>query len=254
MAASVASKSSVRRASLKSTTSYKQALHEILANMQPEEDMDVAHKSGPPVDFTFRDLRAVTDICKVDPREGPNKYVKIEVKRKNENDEEPLFPDDNDKKNDEPRQFYKYCSKAIKLGNNSLARLENFSSGLQAVLEDPESIEWIDLSFNDLTKIDNVILEYPNLKVLYLHANYIDDLKQVDKLAALPHLKTLTLHGNMIEGKKGYRQYVIMTIPQLQYFDFSRITKADRDKAQVWRKLKLIESTTHKKKPKAAEA
>lgn len=53
--------------------------------------------------------------------------------------------------------------------------------------------------------IFQVILDYPNLKVLYLHANYIDDIKQIHKLASLPQLKALTLHGNMIEEKKGYR-------------------------------------------------
>lgn len=219
----------------------------MLAVMEPLADED-AEKSGPPLDFTFRDLRAVTDICKCEPREGPARYVTVEVGRNEP--EELLFEDENDKKNKKPKHFFKYCTKAIRLSNNSLTKLDNFNVGMKAVLENPEAVEWIDLSFNDLTKIDDVILDYPNLKVLYLHANYIDDMKQINKLASLPQLKALTLHGNMIEEKKGYRQYVITTLPQIQYLDFSRITKADREKSQVWRKLKLIDTTIAKKKVK----
>jgi len=49
------------------------------------------------------------------------------------------------------------------------------------------------------------LTEYKNLKVLYFHANVIEDIRQVDKLATLPQLRTLTMHGNLIEEGKGYR-------------------------------------------------
>lgn len=48
------------------------------------------------------------------------------------------------------------CRKAIRLSNNSLKTLDDFNVGMKAVLENPESVEWIDLSFNDLAKIEDV--------------------------------------------------------------------------------------------------
>lgn len=50
-----------------------------------------------------------------------------------------------------------------------------------------------------------VLCELPELRVLYLHANSISVLSEVDKLGALPHLHTITLYGNEIEAKKAYR-------------------------------------------------
>ena len=47
-----------------------------------------------------------------------------------------------------------------------------------------------------------ILLEYKNIGILYLHGNEIQDLKQIEKLAALPNLKKLTLHGNPIAEKK----------------------------------------------------
>ena len=60
---------------------------------------------------------------------------------------------------------------------------------------------------------------------------------QVDKLSTLTKLKSLTLHGNPIEINSGYRFYVISRIPQLQTFDFSGITKADRASCETWRTM-----------------
>ena len=63
----------------------------------------------------------------------------------------------------------------------------------------------LDLSFNQLTTIDDVILRYPKLSALYLHANKISDISQVAKLAALP-LRALTLQANPMEAlNKGLR-------------------------------------------------
>ena len=41
------------------------------------------------------------------------------------------------------------------------------------VVEFPEDIAWLDLSFNDITSISNDILEFPALKMIYLHGNKI---------------------------------------------------------------------------------
>lgn len=80
-------------------------------------------------------------------------------------------------------------------------------------------------------------MQYPNVTVLYLHANSITKLSEVDKLAKLEKLKSLTLHGNPIESAKGYREYVLSILPQLKTFDFSGVTKSDRARATSWKQI-----------------
>ena len=47
-----------------------------------------------------------------------------------------------------------------------------------------------------------VLCQFQNLQILYLHGNTITNLNEVDKLIELPNLKKLTLHGNPIENDK----------------------------------------------------
>jgi Leucine-rich repeat (LRR) protein len=47
-----------------------------------------------------------------------------------------------------------------------------------------------------------VLYEFENLEILYLHANHITNVKEVDKLGNFKKLKKLTLHGNEIEKEK----------------------------------------------------
>lgn len=49
------------------------------------------------------------------------------------------------------------------------------------------------------------ICELKELRMLYLHSNRIENLKEVDKLGELQHLHTITLHGNPIESTRDYR-------------------------------------------------
>jgi Leucine-rich repeat (LRR) protein len=95
-----------------------------------------------------------------------------------------------------------------------------------------------------------VILQYPELKVLNLHGNSIAKMSEIDKLASLCNLRSLTIHGNPVEDTKGYRDYIISKIPQLEKLDFSKITKADRECAKTMSKL----SGKSKKAVKAGEA
>jgi Leucine-rich repeat (LRR) protein len=47
-----------------------------------------------------------------------------------------------------------------------------------------------------------VLYEFENLEILYLHANHISNIKEVDKFVNLKKLKKLTLHANEIEKEK----------------------------------------------------
>jgi Leucine-rich repeat (LRR) protein len=60
-------------------------------------------------------------------------------------------------------------------------------------------LQWIDLSYNYLETIELDILDFPQLKTLYLHGNYISNLEETRKLGQLKQLTNLTLYGNPIE-------------------------------------------------------
>ncbi|XP_058041281.1 leucine-rich repeat-containing protein 51 isoform X5 [Ahaetulla prasina] len=126
--------------------------------------------------------------------------------------------------------------------------MQDFPDIMEKLLEYPLDIYWIDLSFNDLPSIDPVLTTYYNLRNLNLHGNSIQHLSEVDKLAVLPHLRNLTLHGNPIEEEKGYRSYVLSTLPQLKSFDFSGVTKLDRSTAAVWRRMNIKPKVIRKKR------
>ena len=79
-----------------------------------------------------------------------------------------------------------------------------------------------------------MLLQLPNLTILYLHGNNIRQASEVEKLSSLCRLKSLSLHGNPIETLEGYRFFLLSRIPQLMTIDFSGVTKQDRTTVQVW--------------------
>eukprot|EP00049_Salpingoeca_infusionum_P005913 m.98945 g.98945 ORF g.98945 m.98945 type:complete len:84 (-) comp13132_c0_seq4:160-411(-) len=60
---------------------------------------------------------------------------------------------------------------------------------------------------------------------------------KVKRLGKLDNLKVLSLHGNNIEKEEGYRNFVIMSIPTLRKLDFTTITKADQQRASLWKQV-----------------
>nr|XP_025042176.1 leucine-rich repeat-containing protein 51-like isoform X1 [Pelodiscus sinensis]XP_025042185.1 leucine-rich repeat-containing protein 51-like isoform X2 [Pelodiscus sinensis]XP_025042189.1 leucine-rich repeat-containing protein 51-like isoform X2 [Pelodiscus sinensis]XP_025042194.1 leucine-rich repeat-containing protein 51-like isoform X2 [Pelodiscus sinensis]XP_025042198.1 leucine-rich repeat-containing protein 51-like isoform X3 [Pelodiscus sinensis] len=168
---------------------------------------------APPLDYSFRGINFIQDLLTEEPRTGP----KV-IKRS-------------------PRG--KLLTQALRLNNNTINELTDFTSTMEQLLEYPDELSWIDLSFNDLGTIDLELTMFPNLRALNLHGNSIQSLGEVDKLAALPLLRTLTLHGNPIEEEKGYRNYVLSVLPHLKAFDFSGVTKQDRSTAAIWRRMNV---------------
>lgn len=56
------------------------------------------------------------------------------------------------------------------------------------------------------------ILSFSNLQTLYLHANKITSITEVQRLQQLPKLKALTLHGNPVVETKNYKKYVMVVM------------------------------------------
>ncbi|XP_047246876.1 leucine rich repeat containing 51 isoform X2 [Girardinichthys multiradiatus] len=163
---------------------------------------------GAPVDLSFRSLSRLTDAW----TEIPCSSLR------------PL------KKNSER----KYLSCSLRLSNNSITDLCDLHQTVCHFLAEPSHLAWLDLSFNKLSHIEQVLCELPGLRVLYLHGNSIYTLSEVDRLGVLPHLHSITLHGNPIEAYKTYRNRVISALPQLKTMDFGGVTQQERVLAKLW--------------------
>ena len=68
------------------------------------------------------------------------------------------------------------------LQNNELRSLVGMAETLEIVMWNSKNLLWLDISYNYLTTIDDDLLDFPELKTLYLHGNYIQNLEQTKKL------------------------------------------------------------------------
>jgi Leucine-rich repeat (LRR) protein len=125
----------------------------------------------------------------------------------------------------------------------------------------PEKLLWINLSFNCLNKIDVDLMNFPNLKTLLLHGNFIYEMEEVRKLQNLTCLQSLTLNGNPIEEIKGYRAYVLGMMfahcETLKKLDNVMVSNQEFDSCIVWNerfknstKIKKLKVDNPKQPPK----
>ncbi|XP_064361352.1 leucine-rich repeat-containing protein 51 isoform X4 [Dromaius novaehollandiae] len=165
-----------------------------------------------PLDFSFRGAGSVQELLAAEPRRGGGAAVGCSARGR-------------------------LLAAALRLNNNGLRSLAGLPPALEQLLEAPERLCWLDLSFNQLPHIDPVLARYGHLRRLDLHANRIGSLAEVQALAALPRLRRLTLHGNPVEAQRGYRSYVLAALPQLTSLDFSAVTRQDRATAAAWKSM-----------------
>ncbi|EDV25042.1 Leucine-rich repeat-containing protein 51 [Trichoplax sp. H2] len=173
--------------------------------------IDCNVENGPPLDFSFKHIETLSDLRNEEPRLGKVKY-KISSSGK-------------------------HHTNSLRINNNYVKNFDGFPEVVEKLLDKPNGLSWLDLSFNSITKIDKVLLNYPCIKVLYLHGNKIEDIEEIDKLASLTELKSIALHGNPIVDVQGYRNYVLSLLPNLRQLDFSAVTKQDIRLAADWRKM-----------------
>merc|ERR1719160_1227842 len=113
--------------------------------------------------------------------------------------------------------------------------LTDLPPALEMAMDNPVlNLQWLDLSFNQLTTVESTLLNFPNLKALYLHGNGIKSLQPVGRLRKLPKLISLTLNGNPMEAFKIYRSYVTGALPDLRSLDHISITEDESESAQAW--------------------
>mmetsp|Transcript_32792 Transcript_32792/g.85819 ORF Transcript_32792/g.85819 Transcript_32792/m.85819 type:complete len:218 (-) Transcript_32792:257-910(-) len=192
--------------------------------------------AGPPLDYSFCELPDVESILDETPRGGKTKdQIEADDQAKREADAKKpkaAFTLEKPKRThvDPPREV----TQVLKLNNNRISTMAGIDSVLPKLVHDPFRLTMLDLSFNQLERVEKVLLQFENLGVLYMHGNQICGLKNLDTLAKLPILKAVTLHGNDIEHEKSYKNYAISAIRGLKTLDFNTITTRERDTAQRW--------------------
>ena len=88
---------------------------------------------------------------------------------------------------------------SVRLSNNRIASVEGvegdegsrLSTALADVCADINALRWIDVSFNQISRIGDAFAHFPHVTVLYLHANNIASLSQVKALGELKELNDL---------------------------------------------------------------
>lgn len=184
---------------------------------------------GPPIDYSFKELKELNDILFEEPVSGRPKHPPL-------NQEEETVFDYLDRimGEDRPMSDGRLNSNSLRICNNMLGKLTGLDRVTYHMLDVPSELTWLDASCNKLTSVDDVLLKFPKLQVLYLHGNMINSMHDVLKLAKLEHLTKLTLHGNPIAETKNYKNWVLARLPHLKSLDFSTITRLERDKVDVW--------------------
>ncbi|KAF6209877.1 hypothetical protein GE061_015630 [Apolygus lucorum] len=169
----------------------------------PETKKSQMENFGPPLDYSFKGLTSIETLKDEKPRKGVKTYKKSSGGR--------------------------YSCTSLRLNNNYLDNINGIHATALQLLELPEKLTWLDLSFNKLTSLAPELASLKSLKIIYLHGNHLVDLPSVLKpLKLLDGLYSLTLHGNPLEERKGYRNKVIATLPSLKSLDFNNVTSADR--------------------------
>ncbi|XP_049809239.1 dynein axonemal assembly factor 11 [Schistocerca nitens] len=116
------------------------------------------------------------------------------------------------------------------LQSNLIARIENLSK--------LKKLEYLNLALNNIELIEN-LEACESLQKLDLTLNFIGQLQTVDSLKNNIHLHTLYLTGNPCTDYKGYRQFVVASLPQLRQLDGTDIERSERILAvQVYKNVK----------------
>lgn len=114
-----------------------------------------------------------------------------------------------------------YCRELqiLYLQSNLIEKIEN--------LQHLKDLRYLNMAVNSVKRIEG-LSSNEMLEKLDLTVNYITDLMSVEALKANYNLKDLYLMGNPCASYKGYRHFVIETLPQLMKLDGEEITQSER--------------------------
>ncbi|KAK3909947.1 Leucine-rich repeat-containing protein 51 [Frankliniella fusca] len=163
---------------------------------------------GAPVDFSFKRLTSLDELhANESPKAQRTRRAPVQLQNK------------------------RFVSASLWLNHNQLTDVRGLASLMRGLIAQPDALGWLDLSFNNLTDIADDVLQFPQLRILYLHGNQLTKLNSVAKLRHLQKLRNLTLRGNPIDEIPSYRSYIISIIPQITRLDFVPISAGERGSA-----------------------
>ena len=113
---------------------------------------------------------------------------------------------------------------SLRLNNNNLLDVEGLLPCIMPRLEPfhvAPQLLWLDLSFNRLTDVEEALLEFTHLRVLYMHANQIKETARIDRLSKLTHLTNLAIHGNALDSVVNIEKKLLSAMPNLTKLNFS---------------------------------
>jgi hypothetical protein len=190
----------------------------------------VLEAEGPPLDYSYKELRSCAELITEQPRNAR----KASPRERPEKDDKGVI---DERSKVERKLAVTLLTSSLRLNNNVLTSLKDLPAALTEILPNPARLLFLDLSWNSLQTIDSCLLQYEQLKALYLHGNRIAKLPQADKLAKVAKLRSLTLNGNPIECNSCYRLYVIGVLQHstdIRSLDHSTVTDDERERAEAW--------------------
>lgn len=226
--------------------------------------------SGVPLDYSFKDIRLCAEIEMEEPRHGvkrvPVETAEAEVLSTGSKEVAPiplgshsavaarvLASKTASSHTPRLRCVFRTVTTSVKLNNNKLESIQGLPRSLESAVNDPlSSIQWLDLSFNLLLTLEPELLQFRNLKALYIHGNRIKSLPSVERLRKLGGLLSLTLNGNPIEANRFYRLYAIGALSQIRSLDHTTITQDERHDANAWFKGHLLRLKTRREQAEEA--
>ncbi|ALC42018.1 U2A [Drosophila busckii] len=172
-------------------------------------------------------------------------------------------------------QYINPCrERELDLRGYKIPQIENLGATL-------DQFDTIDLSDNDLRKLDNLphlprlkclllnnnrILRIsdgleevvPSLSSIILTGNNLQELSDLEPLAGFKQLETICLLINPVSTKPNYREYMAYKFPQLRLLDFRKIKQKDRQAAQEFFRTKqgkdMLKEVAKRSKLNAAAA
>ncbi|KAL5236777.1 hypothetical protein ACI65C_004187 [Semiaphis heraclei] len=164
-------------------------------------------KCAKPLDFSYRNLVSLEEL------NGNEEPLPLRLRG---------APKKNPKSN-------RYRTGSFWLNKNNLKNVNGLRNLADRLFEMADYLSWLDLSDNNLTSISDEFLLFPNLSMLYLHKNNIQDCVDSYKLRKLNKLRTLTLHKNPMCVFPCYRSTVISFLPNLRKLDNVVVVRSERE-------------------------
>ncbi|XP_035527089.1 protein tilB homolog isoform X2 [Morone saxatilis] len=112
--------------------------------------------------------------------------------------------------------------KILYLQNNLIPHIENVGR--------LKKLQYLNLALNNIEVIEN-LEGCESLQKLDLTVNFVGRLSSVESLRENSELRELFLVGNPCTEFEGYRQYVVASLPQLQWLDGTEISRSERIRA-----------------------